>query len=1125
MLKKILFFIACLFPFLAIRAQFTDSFSDGDFANNPTWNGQTDKFEVNAAYTLWLNAPPVNDQAYLYTSSQSIDDASWECLVMMGFNPSSSNYARLYLTADQSNLLGSVNGYIVQVGSTDDDICLYKQTGNSLVKIIDGPNGVLNTASVNVRVRATRNSSGVWNLAADTSGNTNYLSYGTTTDNTHLQSLFSGISCTYTSTRSDKFLFDDFQVSGNAFNDGLGPYITNLTLINNTTLQITFNEPPLPASAENTGQYFISGGIGQPLSANINGADQKKLDLILSTAISYALPYNLSVHQITDYQLNMMQDTVLLFADYLPVRGDVVINEIMADPSPPVNLPEYEYVEILNTTNLPIQLQGWQYTVNTTTKTLTNYTLMPGAYLILAHSNAITEFYPHAILGISSFPSITNSGAHIKLEDAANNLMDEVRFNLQWYHNPNIDDGGYALEKINAKELCGGMYNWAGTLNSNGGTPGEINSIFSNLPISLDIVEIDAYSSDTIFIGFNKDIDTTALLPSSFYISGTIGTPLAVKAVSASEMKLILSSPLNANTTYTLTCYAGISDCVGTLTGININKDFMFYQPALYDIVLNEMMVDESPPVDLPLTEYIELYNRRNFPIRLKKYQIQVNNSMYVIPDITILPDSFIVLVKESWEGEFNGVPVVGMSPFPSLTNTGATITLRDKNGFLLHSITYTDKWYRNAAKANGGWSLEQIDPSKPCLDNSNWQASNHIKGGTPGFTNSVNQILTDSLRPDIYAVGIISPDTLVLYLRKNIMYAPTTESIHISGNIGNPLKLWIIEPALNKLKLALPVPLSSDSIYTMTVISSVTDCAGNSLKEDSCIFALPKPVEPLDIIINEILFNPPANAIDYIEIYNRTHRFIDLKEVYLGSGDTITGFISNQVPISVEPMLIAPHSYRLLSTDMQTVLTYYHTEERDAFIDLKTLPSYNNIDGTVTLSNISQESIDWVNYDESWHFALLNNKKGVSLERVNPHASSQDKSNWHSAAETVGFGTPGYQNSQFAEIASIAEKFTIWPEVFSPDQDGWDDVLFIQYHLSEPGYTATIKIYDASGKYVQTLANNQLIGTEGYFTWDGTDYQDHKARTGIHVIWFEMVNPNGKMDAFKAPCVVATKL
>ena len=50
-----------------------------------------------------------------------------------------------------------------------------------------------------------------------------------------------------------------------------------------------------------------------------------------------------------------------------------------------------------------------------------------------------------------------------------------------------------------------------------------------------------------------------------------------------------------------------------------------------------------------------------------------------------------------------------------SLVNTGTTLVLRDAQDAIIHHVSYTDSWYQNSIKQNGGWSLEMIDPQNPC--------------------------------------------------------------------------------------------------------------------------------------------------------------------------------------------------------------------------------------------------------------------------------------------------------------------------------------------------------------------------------------------------------------------------
>jgi hypothetical protein len=51
------------------------------------------------------------------------------------------------------------------------------------------------------------------------------------------------------------------------------------------------------------------------------------------------------------------------------------------------------------------------------------------------------------------------------------------------------------------------------------------------------------------------------------------------------------------------------------------------------------------------------------------------------------------------------------------------------------------------------------------------------------------------------------------------------------------------------------------------------------------------------------------------------------------------------------------------------------------------------------------------------------------------------------------------------------------------------------------------------------------MLGTEGYFTWDGLNDANQKASIGIYVIFIEVFNLEGKTSHFKKTCVLASHL
>jgi len=357
-------------PILAY-GQFVDDFSDGDFTNAPMWFGEDMNFEVDVNNKLHLNAPPVTDVTRLSVASQAINNASWEFTIAMDFNPTSANFAQVFLTASSSDLEGDLAGYFVRIGNTDKEVSLYRQDlDGTKEEIIDGLDDALNTSFVNVRVKVTRTESGEWELSRDLQGGTNYISEGVATDITHASSNFFGVYCKYTSTRSDLFYFDDFIVTGDAFVDSEAPTVFTAELIGDNIIRLVYSEAMDLFSISNIGSYSVSEGIGSP--AIVDVINQSEVQLNLAQSLINGVPVELTINNVLDLSGNSLFAIIpfeyILVSD--PIVGEVIINEIMADPSPVIGLPEVEYIELYNVSENSFDLENWTLINSTTEKPL-----------------------------------------------------------------------------------------------------------------------------------------------------------------------------------------------------------------------------------------------------------------------------------------------------------------------------------------------------------------------------------------------------------------------------------------------------------------------------------------------------------------------------------------------------------------------------------------------------------------------------------------------------------------------------------------------------------------------------------------------------------------------------------
>lgn len=211
-------------------------------------------------------------------------------------------------------------------------------------------------------------------------------------------------------------------------------------------------------------------------------------------------------------------------------------------------------------------------------------------------------------------------------------------------------------------------------------------------------------------------------------------------------------------------------------------------------------------------------------------------------------------------------------------------------------------------------------------------------------------------------------------------------------------------------------------------------------------------------------------------------------------------------------------------STDNDAVMKEYPFACEEKLLKLSRMPSYPNDNGRAVLLDKGLHVIDEMVYSEKMHFPLLVSVEGVSLERLNPDQSSWDETNWHSASESIGFATPGMKNSQNLTSIENTDPVFVEPEIFSPNNDGYKDLSSLHYAFSEPGYVGNVIVFDALGRRIRVLANNELLGTSGSFVWDGRNSNGEMAGRGIYVFFMEVFNLKGKIQVYKKTCVLAAR-
>jgi len=839
---------------LRLEAQFADDFSDGNLSG---WEGDTSNFRVNAAQQLQLNAPSGTTQSWMYHPVDFSDSMTWSIWLRLDFAPSTSNQLRLYLGLTSPDL-ASATGYLLEIGATgDQDMLEFKfQENGAITAVAASAPALVATEPVEIHLRITYRE-GQWTFERYV-GTQTELIFSAAHQTVPLTGLSHfGILCRYTETRRDRFYFDDIDISPIS-PDTTPPLCLDLEATGPHTVQLIFNELLNEATVYDAQHYTLLPGDHHPVSIEYQ---PPVITLQFADPFISLQPYLLSINGITDLAGNVMEGDIKEFA-YVAIEsalpGDILITEIMADPTPAVGLPDAEFVEIFNASNKILQLADYEFRAGSTERTLPGGLFYPGEYAIICATAIVDQFEP-----------------------------------------------------------------------------------------------------------FGR---------------------------------------------------------------------------------------------------------------------------------------------------------VIGVGTMPALTNGGATVSISHISGDIIHAVSYTDQWYGDPVKANGGWTLEMINPHALCPLSGNWRASVHPLGGTPAQVNSLWAPEADTDGPIL--LSVLANDGTVIELRFN-------EKLDVVL-MENPMA-YAFQPALDVAS----VMVTGESTVVLNLATSMQpgigyilqpfdayDCQGNhSVITTSYIFGLVESPEPGDVLINEILFNPATGGSRFIEIINVSQKYINLGSLSIGR---FTASQQQSFPITIQEAL-PPGGIAAFTPSPADILSRY-TVPHPENLHSATLPSWNDkTDHVALLSGIA--FIDSFTYSSTWHHPVIADQNGVSLERVSTQAPSSLASTWHSASGVSGYATPTGPNSQQISGNPTGDKpFTLANKTFSPDGDGFKDFVALHFQLEAGDYTGSVIVYDLEGREIYQIINNESLGTSSIVQWDGRTAEGLPAEMGIYILFIRLWDVQGNVKEYQEACALARR-
>jgi hypothetical protein len=431
--------------------------------------------------------------------------------------------------------------------------------------------------------------------------------------------------------------------------------------------------------------------------------------------------------------------------------------------------------------------------------------------------------------------------------------------------------------------------------------------------------------------------------------------------------------------------------------------------------------------------------------------------------------------------------------------STAETVVLVDAAGNTIARYTYS---LGNADGVSDEKILLSADDSP-----GNWANSLRVDG-TPGALNSVSpravdlaaaRLWFDPPKPragdDVYLNAVVFNRGRMTIDRFAITFANDRNQDGVAQT-GEEIGKVMVEQAVpfedSVVIRQLWVQPPSGRHHILVVISAPLDAV---LGNDRISARLSVGYSSRSVVVNEIYYASNSGEAEWVELYNRSSRPVDLSEWRWRDAS-----VEFPLVFPDSALTIAPGEFALLAANRNIA----HADPRARVIVPKTWLTLNNDRDRLALADFHDRVQDSLFYSQNW-----GGKAGVSLERINPHLSSTDSSNWSSCVDLIG-STPGRVNSIFTEFVPSQATVTASPQPFSPDGDGHDDVAIIQIQVPATTANVHLKIYDIRGRLVHQLLNNAPVGATHQVIWNGRDAANQPVPIGMYIVYLQAIHATG---------------
>lgn len=430
----------------------------------------------------------------------------------------------------------------------------------------------------------------------------------------------------------------------------------------------------------------------------------------------------------------------------------VVINELMADPTPLAGLPDREYIELFNRQKIPVNLKGWILGLGPKQKILPDVSIPAGGFLLLSSSGGTKDLLEFGRVTEVSGLTLTNSGLGVSLYDAQRKLQDMVRYEPSM-HRKGYEEGGYSLERIDPGRSCGQHYNWSTTLSEKGGTPGAENSVKAINPdlVKPFIVSKTLIDSHILAIQFSERF---ILPPNPAGGLAGILADAAIDSIGYDEKNCMLyvyfpPSSVGNGMKYSIVIRGLSDECGNAMPDQTVS--FGFYLPVRSDILISEVLF--NPFTDG--SEFVEIYNNCSRDVDLSGLFLATRDGSNILKQISQLspvqaylsPGSYLA-VSKSVEGILRYYRskcdscLLQTDRFPVLADQSGSVVLLGRKNEIIDEMKYSGSMHHPFIADNEGISLERVSFEIPSFQVQNWHSAAKNAGfATPGYKNSMKEV------------------------------------------------------------------------------------------------------------------------------------------------------------------------------------------------------------------------------------------------------------------------------------------------------------------------------------------------------------------------------------------------